>query len=143
MRRYIDDAPEGVVVYASAVDFTDEDRSRISGFGIPGDAGGYDAIEPVLHEDGSQWRVSVLDSTVYAVLRRHVHADRYTFAGPLWVIATLPAGHQYLSHHLRPSAAEYFRDLESRYRNKPDGLVDVVREIQAWAGTLSPVASVY
>ncbi|MFJ4167808.1 hypothetical protein ACIPY5_19830 [Microbacterium sp. NPDC089698] len=142
MNIYVDEAPEGVTVYASAIDYWTEDPSRRSGFNIPGDVGGYDAIHRVLHSDGSEWRVSILNGVVYAILRRFPHERRYTFAGPVWEITTLPAGFQWRTQQLaRKDVRDFFFELEQRYRREPDSLHTVVRRIQRWAADLPSSSS--
>lgn len=132
MNDYTENVPHDVTAHHSAVAYQEADSSRRSGFSIPGDLAGYDAIEHLVHEDGSLWRLSIHNRTVYAVLRRHARDTRYTFDGPVWEITVLPEGLS-LGHHLAPAATAFFTDLESRYRNQPNSLHAAIPEIQRWA----------
>ncbi|MBG0718742.1 hypothetical protein G3N18_11830 [Microbacterium sp. 2C] len=136
MNTYTRDAPAGVTAYDSSVDYAAEDPSRLSRFNISGDIGGYDALDRVDYDDGSQWRVSILDGVVYAVLRRYPGANKYTFTGPLWEIATIPAGYQVGHWPINNVIADFFFTIEQRYRGQPAALLDVVKDVQRWAAEL-------
>ncbi|MDQ1217463.1 hypothetical protein [Microbacterium arborescens] len=139
MNDYTANVPHGVTAHRSAVAYQEAGSSRRSGFSIPGDLAGHDAIAHLVHEDGSLWRLSIHNRTVYAVLRRHAHDTRYTFDGPVREIAVLPEELS-LGHHLAPAANALFTDLEDRYRNQPGSLHAAIPEIQRWAKRQHAVA---
>lgn len=98
IERFRSAAPRGVRVYDSTHEFIAENSSRQStGFDVPGDLAGWDVADGfLLSIDGvnphaqDEWRISVHDHEVYAVLRRHHNQETYTFDGPVWLIGTVP-----------------------------------------------------
>jgi len=125
--RYLTAIAEGLTLYRDAHDFIAEDASRKSGMNVYGDIGGWDVADGFrLAETAmpgapdSEWRISVLRGTVYAVLRRFPTERLYTFHGPVWIIDTVP---EFIS-----SSVEFGRTIKmimwevEQLRHEPDSL---------------------
>lgn len=131
--------PEGVVVYENPYVYLAENPGREASNGVTGDLGGWDVADgfrlaetqlPGAPE--SEWRISIIVGEVYAVLRRMPFGGGYTFDGPVWLIARIPA-------HLRDGpvwslvppdpVVNLMREIEV-LRSEPDSLLTAVRTIQ-------------
>lgn len=96
--RYVTEIPPGVTFYPDSHTFIAEDPSRQNkAWGIEGDIKGWDVADgfrlsesTIPSEPDSEWRISVHERTVYAVLRQFPNFDTYTFDGPVWHIAEVP-----------------------------------------------------
>lgn len=122
------------MTYAAAADYLAEDSTRgaLSGL-VEGDLGGWDVAdgfrlaETVSNGPESEWRISVVNDEVYAVLRRFPGATLYTFEGPVWLIDRIPA-------RLGPSVHDepirlLMREVEL-LKNEPDSLLRVTHLIR-------------
>lgn len=133
--RYFAAIPEGLTLYRSAHDYIAEDPSRQSGMGVDGDIGGWDVADgfrlaetTMAGSPDSEWRISVVRRTVYAVLRRFPGDDLYTFDGPVWIIDEIP---EYLSVSvLVPNTVGKIMRSVEQLRAEPESLLLAVGMIQ-------------
>lgn len=132
-------APEGVVVYENPFVYLAEKPGREAANGVTGDLGGWDVADgfrlaetQLPRAPESEWRISVVDGEIYAVLRRLPLERGYTFDGPVWLIDRIP-------EHLREGPAWGMLPPESvvslmgkveAIRREPDSLLTAVRMIQ-------------
>lgn len=133
--RYFAAIPSGLTLYRDAHDYIAEDSSRKSGMGVEGDVGGWDvangfrlAETTMAGEPDSEWRISVLRRTVYAVLRRFPGDQLYSFHGPVWIIDEIP---EYLSTSVLPqnTVRKIMWEVE-QLRTNPDSLLQAVHMIR-------------
>ena len=133
--RYASVTPVGVTAYANPFVYLAEDPRREAANGVTGDLGGWDVADGFrLAEDvgESEWRISVLPHEVYAVLRRFPAHRGYTFDGPVWRIAEIPASlRESGSGSLVPyeSVQALMREVEGLKR-APDSLLAAVEMVQ-------------
>lgn len=132
--------PEGVVLYENPFVFIAENPAREARHGIGDDnlagwdvADGFRLTETQLPgTPESEWRISVVNGEIYAVMRRLPLAREYTFDGPVWLIARIPEHlGDALSWDGQPPAAALplLQDVED-LRHDPDSLLTAVRVIQ-------------
>lgn len=132
--RYVTAVPKGVRAYPDAHGFLAGSAGRKSGMDVPGDIGGWDVANGFrLAETNfagtpdSEWRISVLDRVVYAVLRRFPGQKLYTFDGPVWIIADVPEG---ISSSVSGPTIRSLMDVVERSRDQPDSLLIAINWIR-------------
>lgn len=137
--RYAD-PPVGVASYGNPFVFLAENPAREARQGMGDDklagwdlADGFRLAETQLPgTPDSEWRISVVNGEIYAVMRRLPMAREYTFDGPVWLIARIP---EHLNDHPdwggEPPVAvmPLLRDVEG-LRHEPDSLLTAIRLIQ-------------
>lgn len=134
--RYASFVPAGVVAYANPFVFLTEDPSREAANGVTGDLGGWDVGDGFRLAESfgeSAWRISVLPSEVYAVLRQLPGQREYTLDGPVWRISEIPTSlRNPSSGSLVPQQAvqALMREVEG-IRGLADSLLVAVETIQA------------